>query len=175
MLQRHGGVVKGGGFCFFPDRNALHRDHGSLSARLSDAISVDALWVVGSNYFLAEGNPGKKIKRLLLPDPEGAALRHVFETAKVADTLKLIKDVTAAARRMETKVKWYDNFAYHSITLVDTDKPSGWIHVESVLPYSNSMKRPSWTLYKQQSAETVAEMKRIFDDMWEDAKVPPQS
>jgi hypothetical protein len=174
MLQRRGGAVKAGGVEFFPDRDTLHRAYGSIGARFSRVSSVDAIWVVGLVYFLSGERTGV-VKRLLLPDPEGTALRHVMETANVAETIKNIKDVTAAARKGGTKVKWYDNFLYHSIILADLDKPSGWIHVESVFPYSKSMKRPSWTLSKRQSEEAVMEMRRIFDEIWHAAKEPPLS
>ena len=59
-----------------------------------------------------------------------------------------------------------------SLILADVEKPSGWIHVESVFPFSKTNQRPSWTLHRRTSEKTVLEMKRIFDEMWDAAKEP---
>jgi hypothetical protein len=128
--------------------------------------------VVGQVYIFS-GEKIDVIKRLLLPNPDDPAVQHAFETSEIRDSIKLIREATGSAKKRGVKVKWYDNFLHHSIILADIDKPSGWIHVESVIPYSKATKRPSWTLYKRRSEETVMEIKRIFDEIWDSAKAPP--
>jgi hypothetical protein len=52
--------------------------------------------------------------------------------------------------------------------LADIDRANGWIHVESVLPYSKTNNRPSYTIDKRHSEEAVLEMQRIFNRIWDD-------
>jgi hypothetical protein len=54
-------------------------------------------------------------------------------------------------------------------TLVDTDKPTGWVHIEPALPYSIMRLRSIYTIYKRHSEEAVMEMQRIFNELWEEA------
>jgi hypothetical protein len=49
------------------------------------------------------------------------------------------------------------------------------MHLESVLPHSRILRRPSYTVSKAQSAEAVAEMQRVFDSLWDEAKEPKLS
>lgn len=79
-----------------------------------------------------------------------------------------IREVTQLAlEQRETKVAWCPVFLGASITLVDVDKPTGWVHVEPSLPYSRIGSRASYTIYKKFSEETVADMQHVFDELWE--------
>jgi hypothetical protein len=171
LLQRREGVVKASGFEFYPDLATLSYSTGTLANRLVGVSSVSAIWVVGQDFFYS-GTEVSVVKRLLLPDPKGHAINHALKTTNVAQTVEYIKHTTAAAQRASTKVKWYDDFIYHSVILADTDKPTGWMHVESVLPYSRWDKRPSWTVHKSRSEDAVMEMARIFEEIWDNAKTP---
>jgi hypothetical protein len=172
LLHQRGGFVRQGGFEFFPDRNTLNRVHGTLADRFAHVSSVSAIWVVGSKFYHAQTNAGV-VKRLLLPNPDGDIIKYHAGTVEHAMTMTLIREATELARTSGAKVRWYDNFIFHSIILADVDEPSGWIHVESVLPYSKPEMRPSYTVYKRQSDAVVRETARIFSEIWDHAKEAP--
>jgi hypothetical protein len=162
------------GFEFFPDREALrHYSHGSLARRFANAnvTSVSAIWPVGRNFY-DEGENLSVVKELLLPNPTGRAIKYLVQTAERQDATEFIKATTLNARKNGAKVKWYDHFIFHSIILADTDKPSGWMHIESALPYSQTMRRPSYTVFKWHSEAAVVEMRRVFQRIWDEAKEP---
>jgi hypothetical protein len=170
-LRRRGGVVKAAGFQFFPDRPSLHLAHGNLARRFANVSSVDAIWVVGQGFYHA-GENLTVVKRLLLPNPDDEGFRYLSNTVGAPLTSDWVKEVTGRAKKSGAKVRWYNNFIFNSIILADVDKPSGWMHIETVLPYSKTTKRPSYTVYKVQSEETVLEMKRIFQEIWDAASDP---
>jgi hypothetical protein len=166
LLQRRGNVVKAGGFRFFPDRPTLQMAYGTLANRFVGVSDVDALLVVGVKFYRAQANLDK-IKRLLLPNPDGETLKWFAETINGKDTSRVIKETTKLALKAGAKVKWYNHFNFHSMILADTDKPSGWAHIETVLPYSQPERRPSYTVHKQRSEQLVKEMQRVFDEIWD--------
>jgi hypothetical protein len=146
--------------------------HGTLAERLKTASSVNAIWVIGQKFYHAQENLDI-IKRLLLPKPTGASFKYHSEVSGHADTINYVINATQTALKHGTKVKWYEPFVFHSINLVDSDKPTGWAHVEMVLPYSKVDQRPSFTVYKQRSEQTVAELQRIFDEIRHKAEDAP--
>jgi hypothetical protein len=170
--RRRSGAMTGGGIEFFPTRETLVRAHGTLGSRLKNVSSVSGMWVVGLKFLGARENI-HVLKRLLLPHPDGDALKNYAKVSKHGEVIQYIKDATKQAQSNGTKVKWYREFVFASIVLVDTDKPTGWAHVELVMPYSQPENRPSFTIYKRQSEATVSELQRIFDEIWEVASVPP--
>jgi hypothetical protein len=174
LLARRKGVVKTGGLQFFPDRLSLHLDHGSLAARFANVSAVSAMLVVGDRFYDVGENIAV-VKELLLPNPEGEALKYLLRTVGREYAKDRIREVTNIAKKAGAKVKWYDNFVFHSLILVDVDKPSGWMHVEMVLPYSKIEKRPSFTIYKKQSEMTVSEMTRIFREIWDSSTWAPDN
>jgi len=158
---------------FFPDQPALQiGSGGSLAARFANVTSASAIFVVGSKFYHAQNNVGV-IKRLLLPNPEGEAIKYHAQTVKHPLTTKLIREATREAIKAGAKVRWYDHFFFNSIILADTDKPTGWMHIETVLPYSQPEKRPSYIVSKQLAPQAVAELQRVFDEIWDNAKDAP--
>lgn len=152
---------------FFPNRAALQTSHSNLAKRFQGITTVYAMWPVGAKFYDDDENV-EVIKKLLLPDPAGDAIKYLSETVERSKTVELIKEATARAKAHGAEVRWCKNFMYHSIILADTHKPDGWMHVESVLPYSKPLRRPSYTVSNQQSAEAVAEMRRVFERIWEE-------
>jgi hypothetical protein len=159
---------------FFPDRGALHRTHGTLAQRLANVSSVNAIWVVGQKYYHAGEHLGV-VTKLLLPDPDGEAVNYYARVSNHPEVVKYIKDATSRAWAAGTKVRWYQPFIFSSIVLADTDKPTGWVHIEIVLPYSRPEKRPSFTITKIRSEETVSETQRVFDRIWDSARDAPRT
>jgi hypothetical protein len=162
--------MRTGGFEFFSDRESLIRAYGILAARLASVSSASVMWVVGQKFYDSDEN-ADRIKRLLLPNPNGEAFKRQIATGPHHTAGDELKRITRRAQQKGAKVKWYDGFVHH-IILADVEKPSGWVHVESVLPHSKTDQRPSWTLHKRASEKTVLEMKRIFDEIWDEAKEP---
>ncbi len=162
-------IYAGGGFEFYATRQALNIEHPSLGKRLANANvqSVDAAWPIGQNFY-HQKEELHRVKRLLLPRPEAA--EYYAKTVGQSGVGAAIREVTKLAlKRPETKVAWCKVFLGASVTLVDTDKPTGWVHVEPTLPYSIMRLRSSYTIYKRHSEEAVMEMQRIFNELWEGA------
>lgn len=154
----------------------LDEEYSLLAKRLEGARvkSVSAAWVEGQKFY-HQGDQLQVMKRLLLPNPESEAFKRYARSVKQAGIDQAIREVTRDALQHGAKVKWCDMFLCHSITLVDTDKPSGWVHIESALPFSKLAYRPSYTVYKRSAPETVEQMQRIFDELWEDAVKAPDA
>jgi hypothetical protein len=129
------------------------------------------MWVTGQRFYHSDENTDR-IKRLLLPSPESDAFKIQISTGPNREAADQVRQISKAAQAKGAKVRWYNEFFHHSLILADIEKPSGWVHVESVLPYSKTDQRPSRTLHKRTSEKTVLEMNRIFDEIWDDAKVP---
>jgi hypothetical protein len=162
---------KNNGVKFFTNRNVLQRTHGTLGSRFAGATKVSAMLVVGHKFYIS-GDKIEAVKELLLPDPDGKAIKHFAATTERKDTTRVIKEVTRIARKHGTAVRWYDHFVCHSMLLVDVERPTGWIHIEMVLPYSTHDKRPSYTLYKNGQEEAILEMSRVFREIWDNAHEP---
>jgi len=150
---------------YFPDRKALQEfSGGSLGARLAQVETASAIMVNGLTVYGAEVNTGQ-IKRLLLPNPNGEAFKFHLSTQVHSKQDDALKQATEIAQKLGTKVRWYDHYICHSIILADTDKPTGWVQVESIIPYSKASHRPSYTLDRKTSDQAVREIQRIFDEM----------
>jgi hypothetical protein len=155
---------------FFPDRLSLQGfSGGSLGARLGSVDTACAIMVNGLDYY-SSGINTHCIKKLLLPNPEGDALKSHAAVSSHPGQAEVIKETTQLAKKARAAVRWYDHFIYHSIILADTDKSSGWIQVESVLPYSDTSRRPSYTIFRKSSEAVVLEMQRVFNEIWDHAK-----
>jgi hypothetical protein len=158
---------------FFPNRDLLARK-GTLRRRFVGITSVSALFITGEAFYRAHEDHAK-IRRLLLPRPEGEAYKSFCETVKSTDSHRVIREITKLARKVGTEVKWCDPFIFHSIILADADQPWGWAHIESIFPYSKLERRPSYTMHKPQLEEAIREMERVFNDIWHNSDEAPPS
>lgn len=175
LLRRRRGVVRAGGFLFFPDREALRSVWSTLPARFDGVASADAIFMTGHELYRGTENL-HVVKRVLLPNPTNTgALKWFCETVDSGDSITAIREMTRRAQKAGAKVKYHPHFMFHSMILADTDRPTGWAHFELILPYCNRDRRPSFTIYKHRSAQTVEEAKRIFDEIWEKATPAPES
>jgi hypothetical protein len=82
---------------FFPDRPTLIVAHGKLADRFATVSEVDALWVVGLQFYHARENLGI-VKRLLLPDPNGEAIKYHLETYHPRRANQFLKDIEQTAQ-----------------------------------------------------------------------------
>jgi hypothetical protein len=151
---------------FFPSRSALITAHGSIAQRLKNIERADAIWVLGQKFYHAAEDT-HKIKRLLLPNPDSKTLKFLTQTTQNWTEEEALKDITGLAKAAGAEVRWYDHFISHSIILADTNKWRGWVHIESVFPYSTNERRPSYTIYRRSHRRSVEEMQRVFNELWE--------
>lgn len=154
---------------FFPDRVSLVKAHGTLADRFKTVDSAYAIWVLGQKFFHANQQI-EKLKKLLLPHPDDDGLRHYTKTSPHSTLAHTIKETARLALDRRVDVRWYRGFLCHSIVLADADRPTGWLHVESALPHSNTDHRPSYTVYRQQCPEAVDNMRAVFDKLWDSAE-----
>jgi hypothetical protein len=69
-------------------------------------------------------------------------------------------------------VRWYPYILYHSILIGDPDKATGWVHIETNLPYSKSNLRHSITIHRKKAEVLVLSFREIFEGMWKASEVP---
>jgi hypothetical protein len=154
---------------FFPTRHDLRERGGTLDKRFKNVESVFAIWVVGQNFFYS-GHETRAVKRLLLPNPESQAFKDFVKSGPHPSAVISVREVAVFAKSKGTEVRFYNSFISHSLILADPDKETGWLHVESVLPYSRTEYRPSYTIYKRDFPDTIMETYRIFNEMWAECK-----
>jgi hypothetical protein len=171
LSGRRRGAVKGRGIEFFATRPDLVAARGSLAQRFKGASTAYGIWVIGQK-FIHEDEDLHTLKKLLLPDPNDESLKYHSKVSGHDETVALIAGITKRAIEKGIKVKWYDHFIFNSLLLVDPDKPEGYAHIETVLPFSKVNQRPSVTIYKKQFPQAVAEIQRIFNEMWDAAHEP---
>jgi hypothetical protein len=108
---------------------------------------------------------------------EFVARRFHVETGPYPEAADMVHTITRLTIASGAEVRWYDYFICHSIILADTNRRRGWVHIESVFPWSTTDQRPSYTIYRRTSPKPVAEMQRIFDTLWEHSvrQQPPDS
>jgi hypothetical protein len=151
---------------FFPNRSVLQKAHGTIAERLRSIRHTDALWVLGQKFYHA-GDDTHKVRRLLLPNPRSENFKFFTSTGPNWSAENTLKEITELAKKAGAEVRWYDHFISHSIILADTDKWRGWVHIESVFPYSTTDQRPSYTIYRRGQRKAVEEMQRVFNVLWE--------
>ena|ERR1700730_4163225 len=158
------------GFHYFPNRKALNNAFGLLGDRFKHTQKVDALFVLGIDFYHSQQN-NHAVQRLILPDPESASFAFYIGTVSQSLTGELIREVTALAKKNHARVRWSHEFLSHAMVLADTDRETGWVHIESVLPYLNRERRPSYTIEKKYWEESVLVAQQVFDQLW-DASIP---
>jgi hypothetical protein len=163
--------VKAAGFFWFPDRAALTKQYPYLGDRLDGHSIVWALWPVGANFF-DDGKNTHLVKRLILPDPGSDSAIFYFNSISQDHALSLIKSTTLKAQKIGASVRWSSHFPFNSITLVDPQKPSGWAHLETALPYCTTIDRAGYTIYKHRSAEAVDRLATVFQEIWDRSSEP---
>ncbi len=153
-------------FEFFADRSSLVKAHDIIAVRLKNIDRADAIWVLGQKFYHASKET-HKIKRLLLPNPDSETFKFLTKTCHNWAEESTLQQITDLAKKSGAEVRWYDHFISHSIILADTRKWHGWIHVESVFPFSTNEHRPSYTIYTRSQRKAVDEMQRVFNELWE--------
>ncbi len=150
------------GIQLFSDRGELNQAR-SLSEQLAKASHVHAFWTTGAKAF-DEGKELHRIKRLILPNPDGDYLecyRASYESA--TDLGNSIRAVTKNAKSRGILVKWYDDFIGYSLMIGDADMNHGWVQIEMAFPCMPKGDHPSITIEKAAYPKIIANLALMFD------------
>lgn len=162
------------GLEFFPDRETLDRQRG-YDKTLGSADNIDAIFATGRKVSVHDVPNIRRIKRVILPNPHSSSF--IFYANSLADHPNLANYVISATKEFQDnlniEVRWLPEMIHHSILIADSDKASGWVHVEIVLPYSKANTRPSFTLQKNHYEGAVNHFAKIFEKMWSNSLPPP--
>jgi hypothetical protein len=150
----------------------LDSSPSALRNQFADISNVSAVWPIGERFFEFSENPNI-LKHLILPNPDNERVIYYFHRIKKDNAGDLIKMTTVRARQLGIEIKWIDWFVLNSMTLADSQKPTGWAHVESVMP-SRSRKRRGYFFSNDSAPDQIKILNELFWRMWSDAKVPPQ-
>ena len=115
----------------------------------------------------------RAIRRVLLPDPANADVRQQAERVQNKD---LPDDIKASTRLLirnhKVNVRWYPSLLFHSMLIVDPEKPEGFFHDELVLPFTAPRERPSIRFYRREYEDVVVGALAAFDRMWDASRTP---
>ena len=125
--------MKLSGIEFFTSRSEM-RPFDDL---LSTAKNIDVIAVIGRTLHEHELTHIKNINRVILPHPECESIKHYAKTVgELGHLQRNIAEATTSLYSKRIEVKWYPHAIHHAILLVDTERNSGWVQLESVLPFS---------------------------------------
>jgi hypothetical protein len=154
---------------FFPNRN----DMEGLDKLLVTAKRVDAIVIIGRTLLEHKLDCIRQFERVIFPNPEGDSILDYAETVNERDILQ--RTTAKATKRLldeRIKVRWYPHAIHHTVLLVDADLNSGWVQVESALPFSIPNLRPRWIVRRNRHDQLVISMKDIFEKMWNKSTEP---
>lgn len=158
---------------FFPDRDALDK-YRDFNGALGKCEAIDAVFVTARKLIANDYSNTQKIKRVILPDPDGESFIQFAKSLK--DYPNLANYVKAATAELKEKygieVRWFPNMIGYSMLIADASKATGWVHAEMVMPFSKANRRPSVTIYKRGYENTVTTFAKIFEDMWNASNQP---
>ena len=175
-LRKMGGPVMVTGLEFFPTRAILDRarDYDELLAR---AEKIDAAYTTGQVLTDFDIANIRHIRRLILPDPRSESL--VSYAISIGNSPDLQRQIIRATQDVRENygidVRWYPGMYHASFNIGDADKNNGWAHVELTLPFSKPNRRPSFTISKAKSEETVAGLAHVFEEMWKASQPPDEA
>lgn len=159
------------GIQLFSDRGELNQAR-SLSEQLAKASHVYAFWTTGAKAF-DEGKELHRIKRLILPNPDGNYLeRYRTSYQSATDLGKSIREVTKEATNRGIPVRWYDDFIGYSLMIGDPDMNHGWAQIEMAFPCMPKGDHPSITIEKAAYPKIIANLALMLDRVWDSSKPP---
>jgi len=160
---------------FFPSRTSLQQRR-SLDDLLGTATKIDAVVVIGRTLHETELDNIRHVRRVIFPDPDSASLMHYAGT--VDERGHIQRNVCEASRSLLQKkieVRWYPHMIGNSLLIGDGDKRTGWVHVETIFPFSIPNRRPSWRALRTRHEDLVKSMTEMFKKMWAESRVPEES
>ncbi len=160
------------GIEWFTGRHGLDKKR-PLSELLETCDRIDIFSLSGT--YISECPVGalRSIRRVLLPDPANAEVKQQAERVQNKDLPADIKKSTRLLiRDHKVPVRWYPSVLFHSLLIVDPEKPDGFFHDELVLPYTAPRERPSMRFYRREYEDVVDGALAAFDRMWDASRTP---
>ena len=158
---------------FHPSRAKLHV--ADLDALLGSAVSVDAALMTGRTLRENRLTNIRRITRAILPHPRSASVAMYCRADPAGDLARNEADVCQAThffRKQQIAVRWFPETIFQTFLVGDGRKNSGWVHLETGLPYSRTNLRTSWKASRSKHEELVDSIADIFDAMWKDSAEP---
>jgi hypothetical protein len=161
------------GATFFPSRDALNQSR-DFNEFLGTAEDIDAIFVTGRVFIQDHHDKFRRIKRIIFPNPESASFKFYESHTGETDLAACIRRATVICReKTRMHVRWAPELIQQSILIGDSDKRTGWVHAEFVLPLSTANSRPSITIRRTRYEALVKSYQEIFDKLWDISIEPP--
>lgn len=143
-------------------------DQKEWSELMNEIKTMEACFVTG-HMALHESANRKKIKKLLLTDPNAQSAKRYANSFKDESFHNLVVDNTKIAQEAEIEVRWCSEFLGYSFFIADRDyEESAFIQIEFVLPGLDTSQRPSVTIKKKTYPDVFAKLVGVFDEIWSD-------
>lgn len=158
---------------FFVDRFALEKVHEARP--LQQVETAECVWLSGQKELRSAENLNK-IKKLILPNPNSVSLKHFADTVPGSSPVQEdIEGAISFSQNQRINVRLYPEFIGHSWWIGNRGQPTAFVHIECVLPYSMTERRPSFRVYRWQDEKLYEQYCAIFDSMWDASKPPEQA
>lgn len=163
------------GIEWFTGRHGLDKKR-PLSELLRTRERIDLFSLSGTYISQCAVGELRSLHRVLLPDPANPDVRQQAERVQNKD---LPDDIKASTRLLvrdhKVRVRWYPSLLFHSLLIVDPEKPDGFFHDELVLPYTAPRERPSVRFYRREYEDVVLGALAAFDRMWDAGRTPGEA
>ncbi|MHC2335254.1 hypothetical protein [Bradyrhizobium sp. USDA 4454] len=174
LLARYGRAMIGFGADFFSSRVALEQ-HRSFDDLIGSTEAIDAIYITGRSFIRNDSKRFRRIRRLILPDPRSDSFRFYEQSTGEPNLAESVLRATAVCRDdIKIEVRWCEALVQQSVLIGDSDKSTGWVHVELVAPFSKANSRPSFTVTRRRFENVVNSYQEIFSQLWE-ASYPPDA
>jgi hypothetical protein len=175
LLARHSRAMIGFGATFFSSRAALEQ-HRSFDDLIGSTEAVDAIYVTGRSFIRNDSARFRRIRRLILPDPRSDSFRFYERSTGEPNLADSVMRATAVCRDdIRIEVRWCQELIQQSILIGDSDKRTGWVHVELAMPYSKANSRPSFTVTKRRFESVVNSYQEAFNRLWDVSYKPDET
>jgi len=154
---------------FYTTRRSLASKYGGIDYELENSDVVWACWTSGTIVAHSPEALLRKVKRLLLRNPDNVELNKYAKIAGWGDPTEVISNIRFGERvfsKAGTEVRWYDAPFTHSITIGDPDSRNAWARVE-IQFYGRSEVWQNYLVYRRDNKVAFDNIKSVFEKMWE--------
>ncbi len=144
----------------------MNEKRGGTFKELDESKEIWACWHAGTNTENFTKDQRKKIKRLILRNPNNVELATHAEMWGWDNLNDVVSDIKHTSRTFKktAEVKWF-NGSFPSITIGNPNTNNAWARVE-VFFYSESAKWQNYLVYYRDNKEAYNTIKNSFDNMW---------
>ena len=151
---------------------ASREEIGVFKKRVDSSVEVWALWHTAQATFNSELFASRRIKRLILPNPDNPEVATLAEmtTIPVETMRRQIREVSREVYHFGTEVKWWSGHITNAITLGNPEHGETWGVIEAFLPHVPRDKRPRIEFSKANQPDMCDSIRLLLNDMWYDRK-----